>query len=173
VYNLIADDFDSSCFLQNVREESNKQGLKHLQILILFEILGEKNINLASVQRGISVIQQILRMKKVLLILDEVAKRKQLKAFAGRSDWFGPDNRVIITTRDEQLLKSHEVERTYELKELNTNDSLQLLIWNAFKRENFDPSYEDVLERVATYASSLPLALEVIGSNLVGKSVEE
>ena len=28
VYNLIADDFDSSCFLQDVREKSNKHGLK-------------------------------------------------------------------------------------------------------------------------------------------------
>jgi len=33
VYNLIADDFDSLCFLQNVREESNKRGLKHLQTM--------------------------------------------------------------------------------------------------------------------------------------------
>ncbi|KAK8470413.1 hypothetical protein PHAVU_004G140800 [Phaseolus vulgaris] len=172
-YNLIAGDFDGSCFLQNVREESNKYGLKHLQTLILSEILGEKNINLASVQRGISVIQERLRRKKVLLILDDVDNRKQLQAFAGRSDWFGPGSRVIITTRDEQLLKSHEVERTYEVGELNKNDSLQLLIWNAFKRENFDPSYKDVLKRVVTYASGLPLALEVIGSNLVGKSVEE
>ena len=63
-YNFIANDFDGSCFLQNVREESNKHGLKHLQTLILSEILGEKNINLASVQRGISVIQQRLCRKK-------------------------------------------------------------------------------------------------------------
>ncbi|ESW24551.1 hypothetical protein PHAVU_004G140100 [Phaseolus vulgaris] len=172
-YNLIVDDFDGSCFLQNVRVESNKHGLKHLQALILSEILGEKNINLASVQRGISMIQQRLRRKKVLLILDDVDNRKQLQAFAGRSDWFGPGSRVIVTTRDEQLLKSHKVERTYEVEELNKYDSLQLLIWNAFKRANFDPSYEDVLKRVVTYASGLPLALEVIGSNLVGKSVEE
>ncbi|ESW24548.1 hypothetical protein PHAVU_004G139800 [Phaseolus vulgaris] len=172
-YNLIANDFDGSCFLQNVREESNKHGLKHLQTLILSEILGEKNINLASVQRGISVIQQRLCRKKVLLILDDVDNRKQLQAFAGRSDWFGPGSRIIITTRDEQLLKSHEVGRTYEVEELNENDSLQLLIWNAFKRESFHPSFEDVLKRVATYASGLPLALEVIGSNLVRKSVEE
>ncbi|XP_047156323.1 TMV resistance protein N-like [Vigna umbellata] len=170
VYNLIADDFDSSCFLQNVREESNQ---KHLQTVLLSELLGEKDINLASVQRGISVIQQRLGRKKVLLILDDVDNRKQLQAFAGRSDWFAPGSRVIVTTRDEQLLKCHEIERTYEVKELNKNDSLQLLIWNAFKREKVDPSYKDVLKRVVTYASGLPLALEVIGSNLVGKSVEE
>jgi len=35
VYNLIADDFDSSCFLQDVREKSNKHGLKQLQNSLL------------------------------------------------------------------------------------------------------------------------------------------
>ncbi|CAJ1952313.1 unnamed protein product [Sphenostylis stenocarpa] len=173
VYNLIADDFDGSCFLQNVREESNKHGMKHLQSILLSEILGEKDINLASVQRGISVIQQRLQRKKVLLILDDVDKRKQLQALVGRSDWFGSGSRVIITTRDWQLLKSHEVKRTYEVEEMNKNDALQLLIWNAFKGEKVDPSYQHVLKRVVTYASGLPLALEVIGSNLVGKSLEE
>ena len=43
----------------------------------------------------------------------------------------------------------------------------------AFKREKADPDYELVLNRVVTYASGLPLALEVIGSNLFGKSVKE
>ncbi|XP_014502928.2 TMV resistance protein N-like [Vigna radiata var. radiata] len=172
VYNSIADDFDSSCFLQNVREESNQHGLKHPQSILLSKMLRE-NIILTSWQEGASMIQERLGRKKVLLILDDVDNRKQLQAFAGRADWFGPGSRVIITTRDEQLLKSHEIKRTYEVEKLNDNDSLQLLIWNAFKREKVDPSYEDVLKRVVTYASGLPLALEVIGSNLVGKSVEE
>ena len=173
VYNLIADDFDSSCFLQNVREESKKHGLKHLQTILLSKILGEKDINLASEHEGISMIQQRLQRKKVLLILDDVDKWKQLQALAGRSDWFGPGSRIIITTRDQQLLKSHEIERTYEVEKLNRNDSLQLLKWKAFKKEQVDPSYVEVLDDVVTYASGLPLALEVIGSNLLAKSVEE
>ena len=38
VHNLIALHFDESCFLQNVREESNKHGLKHLQSILLSKI---------------------------------------------------------------------------------------------------------------------------------------
>ncbi|KAG4380651.1 hypothetical protein GLYMA_16G214669v4 [Glycine max] len=171
VYNLIALHFDESCFLQNVREESNKHGLKHLQSILLSKLLGEKDITLTSWQEGASTIQHRLQRKKVLLILDDVNKREQLKAIVGRPDWFGPGSRVIITTRDKHLLKCHEVERTYEVKVLNHNAALQLLTWNAFKREKIDPSYEDVLNRVVTYASGLPLALEIIGSNMFGKSV--
>uniref|UniRef100_A0A0R0FT79 TIR domain-containing protein n=1 Tax=Glycine max TaxID=3847 RepID=A0A0R0FT79_SOYBN len=173
VYNLIALHFDESCFLQNVREESNKHGLKHLQSILLSKLLGEKDITLTSWQEGASMIQHRLQRKKVLLILDDVDKREQLKAIVGRPDWFGPCSRVIITTRDKHLLKYHEVERTYEVKVLNQSAALQLLTWNAFKREKIDPSYEDVLNRVVTYASGLPLALEVIGSNLFEKTVAE
>jgi len=173
VYNLIADDFDCLCFLQNVREESNKHGLKHLQTILLSKTLGEKHINLASEHEGISMIQQRLQRKKVLLILDDVDKCKQLQALAGSPDWFGPGSRVIITTRDTQPLASHQVKRTYHVKTLNKDDALQFLTWKAFKTEQVHPSYVEVLNDVVTYASGLPLALEVIGSNLFAKSVEQ
>ncbi|KHN46555.1 TMV resistance protein N [Glycine soja] len=173
VYNLIALHFDESCFLQNVREASNKHGLIHLQSILLLELLGEKYITLTSWQEGASMIRRSLGQKKVLLILDDVNKQEQLRAIVGSPDWFGPGSRVIITTRDKNLLKYHGVERTYEVEVLNHNAALQLLTWTAFRREKIDPSYEDVLNRVVTYASGLPLALEVIGSNLFGRTVAE
>ncbi|KAG4380646.1 hypothetical protein GLYMA_16G214585v4 [Glycine max] len=79
VYNLIALHFDESCFLQNVREESNKHGLKHLQSILPSKLLGEKDITLTSWQEGASTIQHRLQRKKVLLILDDVDKHEQLK----------------------------------------------------------------------------------------------
>ncbi|KAH1206311.1 TMV resistance protein N [Glycine max] len=167
VYNLIACHFDGSCFLKDLREKSNKQELQYLQINLLWEILGEKEINLASVEQGASIIQHRLQRKKVLLILDDVDKHEQLQAIVGRPCWFGPGSRVIITTRDKQLLASHGVKRTYEVKLLNENNALQLLTWKSFKTEKVDPSYKEVLNDVVIYASGLPLALEVIGSNLI------
>ncbi|KAL5173150.1 TMV resistance protein N [Glycine soja] len=173
VYNLIACHFDGSCFLKDLREKSNKQELQYLQIILLWEILGEKEINLARVEQGTSIIQHRLQRKKVLLILDDVDKHEQLQAIVGRPCWFGPGSRVIITTWDKQLLASHGVKRTYEVKLLNENNALQLLTWKSFKTEKVDPSYKEVLNDVVIYASGLPLALEVIGSNLFGKSIEE
>ncbi|KAL2335507.1 hypothetical protein Fmac_016720 [Flemingia macrophylla] len=173
IYNLVANNFDGLCFLENVRENSNKHGLQHLQSILLSELVGEKKMNIASVKHGVSMIQHRLQRKKVLLIVDDVDKHEQLQAVVGKPDWFGPGSRIIITTRDEQLLTSHEVKRTYEVKELNKNDALQLLTWKAFKTEEVDPCYAEVLNRVVTYASGLPLALEVIGSNLFGKSIQE
>ena len=173
LYNLIAGCFDGSCFLGNVREKSNKDGPEHLQSILLSKILGEKDIKLASKHEGISMIQRRLQRKKVLLILDDVDKCEQLQALAGSPDWFGPGSRVVITTRDTQPLASHHVKETYEVMTLNKDDASRLLTWKAFQTEQVDASYVEVLNHAVTYASGLPLALEVIGSNLAKKSVEK
>ncbi|MED6183285.1 hypothetical protein PIB30_036471 [Stylosanthes scabra] len=173
VYNCIADHFEGLCFLESVRENSSKHGLVHLQNILLSELLGENKFHATSVQQGISIIQHRLQSKKILLILDDVDKQEQLQAIAGNPVWFGPGSRVIITTRDTHLLACHGVERSYELEGLNYADAAELLSWKAFKSVNVSPSYADVLNRAVTYAHGLPLALEVIGSNMFGKSIGE
>ncbi|XP_061350173.1 disease resistance protein Roq1-like [Gastrolobium bilobum] len=173
IYNATADSFEALCFLDNVRENSIKHGLEHLQMTLLSDLVGEKDIKLSSVNKGIPIIKHRLQQKKVLIVLDDVDKRQQLQATVGKPDWFGSGSRIIITTRDKHLLKSHEVERTYEVDGLNKKEALELLCQNAFRTDKIDPSYVDILNRAVTYASGLPLALEVIGSNLFGKRIEE
>lgn len=170
VYNSIADRFEGLCFLENVRENTEKHGLPYLQKILLSKIVGEKKIELTGVKQGITIIQQRLRKKKVLLFLDDVDKEEQLHAIAGSPDWFGPGSRVIITTRDKQLLTYHGVESTYEVKELNKKDSFELLRQKAFKTHKVSFGYENILNCGVTYASSLPLTLEVLGSLFFNKT---
>ncbi|MCI29160.1 resistance protein, partial [Trifolium medium] len=73
-----------------------------------------------------------LHRKKVLLILDDIDKLKQLHALAGGLDWFGAGSRVIVTTRDKHLLESHGIEVKYEIDEFDKGESLELLKWKAF-----------------------------------------
>ncbi|KAL4374456.1 hypothetical protein AHAS_Ahas05G0183600 [Arachis hypogaea] len=173
VYNLIADQFEGLCFLEHVRENSIKYGLAYLQEILLSKVLGKKDIKLASVGEGTSTIRQRFSRKKILLVLDDVDKLEQLRMIAGGLDWFGYGSRVIITTRNKHLLAAHGVERTYEVDDLNMEESLELLNWNAFRNEKVDPSYKNVLNKVVSYASGLPLALIIIGSNLFGRTIEE
>jgi len=196
VYNSIVHQFQGSCFLEKVRENSNKNGLMYLQKILLSQIIGEKNKDLKSIAQGISILKQRLHQKKVLLLLDDVDNLEQLEPIAGRSNWFGPGSRVIITTRDKRLLTRHEVERTYEVMGLNDEDAFDLVGWKALKneysssfkdilsvqkygRELIDlnvrvfPGYAHVLKRVVAYASGLPLASEVIGSHFFKKTIEE
>ncbi|XLU58796.1 hypothetical protein S245_053444, partial [Arachis hypogaea] len=173
LYNLIADNFEGVCFLEKVRENSQKYGLVHLQNNLLCKILEKEGVQIICVKEGISQIQCRLSQIKVLLVLDDVDEHEQLTAIAGKPDWFHPGSRIIITTRDKHLLTLHNIERTYEVQGLNKQESLELLQWKAFKTDIVNPRYKNVLTRAVTYASRLPLALEVIGSHLCGKKVEE
>ncbi|XP_054811832.1 disease resistance protein Roq1-like [Prosopis cineraria] len=173
VYNSIADHFDGLCFLSNIRENSNKHDLSNLQETILYELVKEKELKLGDFHKGISIMEHRLQQKKILLILDDVDKLKQLKALAGRCDWFGSGSRIIITTRDKQLLASHGVHKIYAVKKLSYKESLQLIKWNAFKKVIMNSDYIDVLNRAINYSCGLPLALEVIGSNLCDKIVDK
>ncbi|XP_039691085.1 disease resistance protein RUN1 [Medicago truncatula] len=172
IYNFVADQFEGLCFLHDVRENSAQNDLKHLQEKLLLKTTGSK-IKLDHVCEGIPFIKERLCRKKILLILDDVDDRKQLHALAGGLDWFGPGSRVIITTRNKHLLASHRIEKTYPVEGLNGIDALELLRWMAFKNDNVPSGYEDILNRAVAYASGLPLVLEVMGSNLFGKNIEE
>ncbi|XP_061366470.1 disease resistance protein RUN1-like [Gastrolobium bilobum] len=173
IYNAIAESFEALCFLDNVRENSIKHGLEHIQETLISKVFGEKDIKLASVKEGITIIKHRLHRKKVLLVLDDVDKLEQLRATFGGLDWFGCGSKIIITTRDRHLLTSHGVEKTYEVDGLNNIEALELLSWNAFKTDRVDSSYVGILNRAINFASGLPLALEVIGSYLFGKGIEE
>lgn len=173
IYNLRADQFEGSCFLPNVRENSTRNGLVQMQETMLSELVGERNIKLADVRQGIPILKERLHRKKVLLILDDVDKIEQLKAIAGGFDWFGSGSVVIVTTRDNHLLEIHGVEKRYEVKEFNDTEARELFRWNAFRNREVDPSYLEIIKHAISYASGLPLALETIGSNLNRKTLDQ
>nr|KYP63958.1 TMV resistance protein N [Cajanus cajan] len=173
VYNFIADQFESLCFLADIRENSVKHGLVQLQETLLYDLVGEKDAKLGNVNKGIPIIKNRLCQKKILLILDDVNKLEHLEALAGGLDWFGSGSRIIITTRDKHLLHVYGVEKTYEVEGLNHKEAIELFSWCAFKRKEVNPSYMDILKRVVLYSNGLPLSLEIIGSDLFDKTVSE
>ena len=75
---------------------------------------------------GVLKIKNRLCRKRVLLVLDDAHEVKQLRMLAGKCNWFGLGNRIIITTRDSHVLKAHRVNEIYEVKGLNDEDALQL-----------------------------------------------
>ncbi|XP_054791326.1 disease resistance protein RUN1-like isoform X2 [Prosopis cineraria] len=174
LYKLIFYQFDGACFLFDVREESNKyQSIIRLQQTLLSEILGEQKMQLNSVDEGISYIKHRLSSKKVLLVLDDVDEFKQLEQLAGGRDWFGCGSKIIITTRNKELLIARNVEKTYEVKELSRLCSLELFCWHAFRMSQPPNGYENMSNHVIRYVHGLPLALKLVGSNLAHKDFEE
>ncbi|KAK4538887.1 hypothetical protein RGQ29_032257 [Quercus rubra] len=133
----------------------------------------EKNLKIEEEYDGVLKIKNRLCRKRVILVLDDVDKLKQLEMLSGEHDWFGPGSRIIITARDKQVLVAHGVYNIYEVKGLNEENALQLFRLKAFRKKHVLDDYIELSNHFLKYASGLPLALEVLGSFLFGKSTVE
>ncbi|KAG2390926.1 TMV resistance protein [Vigna angularis] len=167
LYNKIVHNFDAASFLADVREKSKTvNGMEDLQKTLLSEMFEELETELGSAYKGIYEIKRKLHRKKVLLVLDDVDDKEELEKLAGGCDWFGPGSIIIITTREKDVLTAHHVGNIYEMKELDEQHSLELFCWNAFRQGCPKTGFQDVSVRAAGYAKGVPLALQVIGSDL-------
>ncbi|KAE8669364.1 hypothetical protein F3Y22_tig00112249pilonHSYRG00362 [Hibiscus syriacus] len=86
---------------------------------------------------------------------------------------FGDAIKIIVTSRDRQVLKNGEADTIHEVKQLNENDSLQLFSTFAFKLLNLTSNVQDLSNMFFWYAQGSPLALKVLGSKLCTKSRKE
>ncbi|CAL2235579.1 unnamed protein product [Prunus armeniaca] len=168
LFERISHEFEFSIFLANVRNNFVQSGLAHLQKQLLSKIGIEKEY-IWDIGEGVKLIKRFLCHRKVLLVLDDVNHLDQLEYLAGNREWFGFGSRVLITTRDEHLLITHGVDRTYEVQGLSDHEALQLLSWKAFKRDYPEQSYVDLCNCVVDYVRGLPLAVKVLGSFLHGR----
>ncbi|KAJ9554593.1 hypothetical protein OSB04_018638 [Centaurea solstitialis] len=171
LYDEISCDFDGSCFLKDVREESRKHGLPRLQKEILSLVLKLKTEEvIGDVDR---LIKSRFRLKKVLMVLDDVDHLDQLKELAGSNAWFGKGSRIVITTRDNHLLTAHKVGVVYNISLLNDDEAIHLFSKHAFLEHEPVEDYAMLSKEVFSYAGGLPLALKVLGSFLCDKDMSE
>ena len=123
---------------------------------------------------GIEVIKDKLCHTRLLLILDDVDESNQIENLLGRCDWFSSGSRIIITTRDKQVVntlgKDHLV---YEVKKLSQCEAHELFSLHTFQMNIPGEDYSKVAKQIIHYANGLPLALKIIGSDLCGKSIHE
>ncbi|XP_030933582.1 TMV resistance protein N-like isoform X2 [Quercus lobata] len=166
VHGRFLNHFEGNSFLANVREQGRGPGLVSLQKKLLSDILIGRSIDFSNVHWGREEIRKRLSHKKVLIILDDVDHPKQLEALVGDKNWFGPGSRIIITTRDQQLLIKLGVDKIYQIEELNNNEALKLFSRKAFKNDSPLEGYEELSQEFIDYAKGVPLALEVLGSSL-------
>ncbi|KAK8329845.1 hypothetical protein V6Z12_A11G352700 [Gossypium hirsutum] len=164
--------FEGKCFLADIQEVSNKHGLVYLQKQLLSQIFPDECFNFFNVHKGNDIISHRLSSKKVLVVLDYVDNIQHLKCLVGRRDWFNLGSRIIVTTRDEHLLRSYRIDDVYKPTTLNLNDALRLFNLKAFDGDTM-PKYDfiELSEHVVRYANGLPLALEVLGSFLCNRDI--
>ncbi|PWA62252.1 toll/interleukin-1 receptor (TIR) domain-containing protein [Artemisia annua] len=172
IFDQISVQFEGESFIENVREVSKASlaGLKELQKQVLSDVLKDKNIEVSSVSGGKSMMPRRMRGRKVLVVLDDVDHKDQLEALVGDCNWFKPGSRIIITTRDEQVLVAHRVSLIHNVTLLSQAEASCLFSRYAFGRENPIQGYKELSGKLLQYAHGLPLTIKVLGSFLCAQS---
>ena len=172
VCERICNQFEGCCFLSNVREKSQKNDSIDLQMELLSQVLREGNLNTKIFNRGMNIIKDRLHSMKALIILDDVDHQQQLEDLAGNHNWFGPGSRIIITSRDKQVL-NRQVDAIYEVRELKYDEARKLFCQYAFRQKCPTEDFMTLCGDALYYTKGVPLALKVLGSFLYEKSVHE
>ena len=172
VFRMVLEKFEGCCFLANIRGVCEKGGLIQLQLRLILMILKEQ-MSIEDVDEGVFVLKNRLRHKRILLVLDDVNQLDQCKNLGVEHSWLGSGSRVIITTRDKHLLELLEVDGIYDAKGLDDNESLRLLSLKAFKKLHPPNDFLQISKDVVHHARGLPVAIEIIGAFLFGRSINQ
>ncbi|XP_057988768.1 disease resistance-like protein DSC1 isoform X2 [Hevea brasiliensis] len=172
LFNQISNQFEAAYFVANVREESEKRSTVRLRDEILSKVLEETNLNMGMRSVLPRFIVNRLRRKRILIVLDDISNVEQLTTLAGDHNWFGSGSRIIITSRDKQVL-INKADKIHEVKGLNYHEALQLFSLKSFKQNHPVEDYVVLSQRVVNYTKGVPLALNVLGSLLYNKQTEE
>ncbi|KAG7586004.1 P-loop containing nucleoside triphosphate hydrolase [Arabidopsis thaliana x Arabidopsis arenosa] len=103
-------------------------------------------------------------------MLDGVDKVAHVHALAKDISWFGPGSRIIITTRDRELLNSCGVETVHQVKCLDEKDALQMFKQIAFGGGTPPDGFEKISIRATRLAHGLPYALQAYALFLRGSA---
>ena len=155
IYDRISNQFEGCIFFENIGEDLKRQGIDGLQEKFLSKILGCKNLSLT----GRTLTKGRFYSRKVLLVLDDVNDSIVLEKLLPQRDWFSPGSRIIITTRNKDLLSMHGVKETYKVKKLEGNKAMKLFSHYAFKRDHPIEDFMELSKDVLVYTQGLPLAL--------------
>ncbi|BAT80137.1 hypothetical protein VIGAN_02311500 [Vigna angularis var. angularis] len=109
---------------------------------------------------------------KVLIVLDDVNDLDHTEKLLGTLDNFGSGTRIIVTTRDKQVLKANKVDKIYQLKEFSSKDALELFNLIAFDQSDHQMEFNELSQRVVDYAHGIPLLVKVLARLLCGRNKE-
>ncbi|KAK9058304.1 hypothetical protein SSX86_023145 [Deinandra increscens subsp. villosa] len=167
-------EFESSSFVEDIeRKGASPNGLLDLQKQLLKDIRARNWMDINDVNAGTLKIENSLSRKRILLVLDGVSKFEQLDALIG-TQGLHIGSKIIITSKNSSLTEKCRLFETqvppkhtkHLLEGLSDKESLQLLSWHAFGKNEPKESDKKQSLKVVKYCKGHPLALKVLGSSL-------
>ncbi|KAL3641732.1 hypothetical protein CASFOL_012547 [Castilleja foliolosa] len=145
---------------------------------ILTSIKAKNHVEHGNREALLKTLQKELGAKKYLLLLDDVWNEDREKwddferSLLGISSATG--NCMIVTTRSENVASIVGPLRVHKLKGLSKDDCWSIIKAKAFgEGDNYPSEFKAIGENVANKCGGSPLAANVVGGLLVGKSKDE
>ncbi|XP_050209746.1 disease resistance protein RPV1-like isoform X2 [Mercurialis annua] len=176
VYDRISTQFESCSFISNMMQQLESCTLSQLQDQLFSTLLDKESVSRCTLNLGLSFIKDRLCRRKVLVVVDDANNSTQLQQLllVSEPDFFGSGSRILVTSRDKQVLKNNCAADIYTMPELNDDEALRLFSLNAFRQEHpKSDHYKLQSKSVIRYAKGNALALRVLGSALYDRSEED
>ncbi|XP_074313060.1 putative disease resistance protein RGA1 isoform X2 [Silene latifolia] len=181
VYNhdLVGGRFEKKLWTCVSDQDGKGLDVKAILANIIESSTNEKPSNVSTMQSIQEKLQEELKNKVYLLILDDVwtedpnewSKLSRYLTIGGRG------SRVVITTRSEKtaemVLGKASHSKVYMLKGLSDENSWRLFVLTAFERESneaIDTKLTTIGAKIVEKCSNVPLAIKVLGSLLYGQT---
>ncbi|XP_010068378.2 disease resistance protein RUN1-like [Eucalyptus grandis] len=173
LYYRIANQFDRSCFLANVKDISSQEGLLKMQETLFGDLLSNGDSEIGNdIYEVMNLMRSKLHNKRLLLVFDDVEGLLEPLRHLIESMNFALGSRVILIPRHEETLIGL-CRDIYEVRALNDDQALELFSWNAFQEMYPKIDYRMLSNCFASFSKGLPLVLTVMGSFFSGKSITE
>ncbi|KAL1339086.1 hypothetical protein AAHE18_U007400 [Arachis hypogaea] len=173
LFHECSPEYEGHCFLAFSKNLEGK-GLNHICAKLLSQLLNQ-DVRIDNIRVIHSSIIRKIKHRKVFVVLDDVTN-SQIAADLIQlfRNCLSCGSRIILTTRDRNVLTSGGVEEIHEVKEMNFEDSLKVFSHNAFNDSHPKEDYYELSTRViADYTKGIPLALKILGSFLRTKGKSE
>lgn len=165
IYAKISVEFQTHVFLQNIENMRDE--------IVKFERQQVPTVITSLDHHWHEITEARRKHRKILLIADDVNNIEQGKWIIEYANWFASGSKVILISRNKDLLVDAGAMNVYEVRSLRYDEALQLLSHFAFKQPYPPSDFEQLAVRAVYIAGFLPLALRVLGSFLNGKGREE
>lgn len=126
VYKRLCSQYERCYFKANIREEWGGHVNMYLKKDLYSTLLGEQDLKFDTLLGLPYFVERRIRRMKVLIVLDDVNDSRQVETLIGTLDWFGTGSRIIVTTKDKQVVAKMVVDNDrYEVKALDFDDSFR------------------------------------------------
>eukprot|EP01018_Ginkgo_biloba_P020601 Gb_01055 [translate_table: standard] len=170
LYNYICSNFSTSAYIEDVKGEVEKNGLKHIQQILLRQLL-RYDFEVFNSSQGERMLREKLTRADALIVYDNIEYNYLMDAIFFENV-LNPGSTIIVTTRDQSIFRRWNSYLKYELSELNFLQSKELFCRHAFHSDRPSASFESLVNQFVKVCKGLPLALKVCGGELYNESYE-